>query len=254
MTLQVGYAKIVNFYLVKTLKPHEHHQDSLVSFNILHSSIRLFSTIASSVVLQPLDLAFADLITQLLNQIMETNDSPDGDALSKIPLRNTNSALRLCIAHPLLAIEQDDNTSDNTAFLLNDAYSLTQGRSRRDHVVDDDNPLALQWGTDDISTLAMILGLLAVERIADVVPGVGSGDGVAHGQFVGHGRGDGNALVSRTINRPISTASIKRILDLQGKNVPENDIKVWAGCAIRGNLYKRLGGQNAGISGRCGPE
>lgn len=94
---------------------------------------------------------------------METDDSPNGDALSKIPLRNTDSALGLRLADPLLTIEQDNDTSDNTAFLLDDAYSLAQSRSRRNHVVDDDDPLTFQWGTDDISTLTMALGLLAIE-------------------------------------------------------------------------------------------
>lgn len=157
----VGEAKIVNFYY----SPINLRTSSTLIGIIQYITflIHLFSTIASPVVLQPLDLALADLITQLLNQIMETNDSPNGDALSKIPLRNADSTLGLRIADPLLTVEQDNNTSDNTAFLLDDAYSLAQGRSCRDHVVDDDNPLALQWGTDDISTLTMILGLLAVE-------------------------------------------------------------------------------------------
>ncbi|KAF3394580.1 hypothetical protein F1880_004848 [Penicillium rolfsii] len=194
----------------------------------------LLRTVASPVVLEPLDFRGTNLVTQLLDQIVQTNDRANGNNAAEVPLGHADGALRLRIADPLLAVQQDHDTGDDAALLLDDTNSLPQSSASSDDIVDDHDALALQRGTDNISTLAVGLGLLAVEGVAHVVPSAlrRARERVTDGELVCDGGADGNSLVGGA----------------------EDDIEVGLGGAVGGGSHEGLSREDAGVSGRSGAQ
>lgn len=194
----------------------------------------LLRPITSAVLLQPLDLVLPDLVSQLLDQIRQSNDGPDRNVLSEVPLGNTDSALGLCIADSLLPVQEDDNTGDGAALLLDDPDGLAQRRSGRDDVVHDDDPLPLQRGADNASALTVRLGLLAVERVADIVPRAlrGRRERIPHRELIDDGRAEWNSLVRGA----------------------EEDVEVGFGGAVGGGGHEWRGREHAGVCGGRGAQ
>jgi hypothetical protein len=132
----------------------------------------------------------------------------------------------------LLTVEQNNDTGDDTTLLLDDTNGFTQSSAGSDDIVDDHDTLALERGTDNVSTLTVGLGLLTVEGVADIVPGVLARERVPHSELVGDSCADGDTLVCGS----------------------EDNVEVGLGVALGVSGDKRLGRENASVGSRGGTQ
>lgn len=100
-----------------------------------------------------------------LDQVLELEHGPDRD--TQFILGDLHGTPGLGVADSFLPGQQQHNADDLTALGLDDGDSLAQSGTGGHDVVNDDDALPLQGSADNGSALAMILGLLAVERVRD---------------------------------------------------------------------------------------
>lgn len=122
------------------------------------------------VLIQSLDVVLAALAPQKFDNVVECQDGEHGNAVLLPDLANrTGSRLAIIVVFSgrlLLPVESNDDADELAALPLDDVDGLPDSSAGSDDIVDDDNLLALERGTDDVAALAVGLGLLAVEAVA----------------------------------------------------------------------------------------
>ena len=161
------------------------------------SSLLVGSLVLGAVLFRLLDVLGRSQAPHALDDVVQSKDGKDGNAILLAELTHSTGAglaiVTIGSGELLHAIKSNDNASNNATLLLNLGNSLTLSSASSDDIVNDENPLALQRGANNVTTLTMVLGFLAVERVADLAVGLG----VKLGELVGSSGSEGNTLVGR---------------------------------------------------------
>lgn len=152
-----------------------------------------------SVLFQSTHFLLPNLISKLIDQILEHQHRTNWNVAPKIPLCSSNCALLLRIADSFLTIKQQHNTGNGSAFLLNNADSFAKRGASGDDVVNDQNSFAFKRCTDDVATFAVVFGFFAVEGVADVVPCLCAGESVPGSELIDDTDAFGDSFVGGTI-------------------------------------------------------
>ncbi|KAG5461354.1 MAG: hypothetical protein BJ554DRAFT_6466 [Olpidium bornovanus] len=102
---------------------------------------------------------------------------------AKLPLHLPDGGVACRAGTLLLPVDGHDDARQRPAGFLNDPDRFADGRAGGDHVVEDEDALALQRSADEIPSLAVILLLLPVESDGHVpAVAVGQRDGARDGE------------------------------------------------------------------------
>lgn len=129
------------------------------------------------VVLHALELFLGSLALDTFNDIVEGQDSENGNTSLLANLANgagsvgavVRLALLLALAGSLLlSVEGNDNANELTTLALDNADGLSDGSAGSHDIVNDNNLLALEALANHQTTLAVVLDLLAVVNETEV--------------------------------------------------------------------------------------